>query len=305
MNKWIFLTIGFGLFGLFLLIKHYLYRRQIQAICRQLEFMEAHETNKRVQTDHTTPEILELARCLNDIYDSHSRQQLDAANKSRRMKQALTSISHDIRTPLTSLKGYFQLLLSAESPEKRQTYAAVIDGRINELSTLLEELFTYTKLQNEEYTLEPALSDVTKLALETLFSFYEEFKKKGITPEIQVDETPRTGFVNDSAYKRILSNIIRNALIHGNGTIAITYHMDNDAVYFTCENTVAAPEEIDMEQIFDRFYKADSARSRQSSGLGLAIANELAKRLGGSLEATLKDNLFLITFRLPVPYTTG
>lgn len=281
------------------LIKFRLYRRQIQDICRQLQFMQSHDTNKRIQTTLTAPEILSLTGQLNAVYDGQAAYRICLQKKDRRMKELLANVSHDIRTPLTSLKGYFQLLLLEEDTAKRMKYTRIMQEQLDELTGLLDELFTYTKLQNEDYALELGRENFTGLVLETLFSFYEELKKQGIEPEMEIEETPCFVTCNPLAVKRVLANIIRNAVLHGNGQIVIRYHIiEETSVCFTCENTLQSPERIDMAQIFDRFYKADPARSRHSTGLGLSIAKGFAEKMGGQIEAELAGEWFLVRLRM-------
>lgn len=288
-------------------IHYILYRRQVRDICRQLSFMLGHDTNKRLQTSLSSHELLTLVQQVNDMCDAHRSREVELMNKDRRMKEALANVSHDIRTPLTSLKGYFQLLTKDAKPpvwenacpgHPRQDYVQVINGRIDELSELLEELFTYTKLQNKDYELEMKEENVTELILGTLFSFYEECKIRGVEPKLDVTDSPFLYCCNASAVRRIISNLIRNALLHGNGRLRLCYAIHDGSACFSCANTVTSPENIDISQIFERFYKADAARSHQSSGLGLPIAMELTKRMDGEITAKMDGEWFEVTFRL-------
>lgn len=281
-----------------ILTKYFLYRRQILDICRQLEFLKNHETNKRMRTTLTTPEILALTRHLDEIYDGQDAFRNNLKAKDRRMKEMLVNVSHDIRTPLTSLKGYFQLLLSEEDTCKRDSYASIMQEKLDELTVLLDELFTYTKLQNEEYHLEMTQENFTELVLQALFSFHEGFKKQGITPQMDMEETPCFVVCNPSAVKRVLSNIIRNAMLHGDGQIAIRYYTEGEYVCLTCANTLLSPDSIDMAQVFERFYKADAARSRHSTGLGLSIAKGFVEKMGGQIEAELDGDWFLVQVKM-------
>ena len=292
---------------IYITIKYILYRRQVKNICRQLKFLSENETNYRIRTDVKEKEILSLAELLNDINDKNSKREIYLQNKDKRLRETLTSVSHDIRTPLTSLKGYFSLLMSEEDMESKLKYADVMGERMDNLGALLDELFTYTKLQNEDYKLELEEQDFTKLVLDTIFSFYESFKEKHIEPSLDIDDKSYRVICNDVAVKRVISNIIRNAVIHGSGDIQIEYKQvkvngskDEGAIRFSCSNKVQHPENIDIDQIFDRFYKADKARSNSSTGLGLAIAKEMTERMSGNIEADLCDNIFSvsITFKL-------
>lgn len=276
-------------------IKYVLYRRQISSICRQLEFLENNMTNHKVRTDLTQKEIVELAELINDICEEHNKKEVALLNKDKRLKETLTSVSHDIRTPLTSLKGYFELLMSEEDTEKKLQYAGVMSERMDNLSDLLDELFTYTKLQNQDYQLEMKEQDMTKLVLDTIFSFYEIFKEKGYEPALDIDDRSYVVMCNDVAVKRVISNVVKNALVHGMGDIILAYgKIGDNIVRFTCQNSIAHPENMDITQVFERFYKADKARKEKSTGLGLAIAKEMVERMGGTIEASLVGRNFTI-----------
>lgn len=279
---------------LFMTTKYILYRRQVKAICRQLRFMENDMTNHKLRTDLTDKEIVELAGLINDMCEEHNKKEVGLLNKDKRLKETLTSVSHDIRTPLTSLKGYFELLMSEEDVEKKLQYADVMSERMDNLSDLLDELFTYTKLQNQDYKLEMEECDMTKLVLETIFSFYEIFKRKGYEPVLDIDEKSYKIMCNDVAVKRVISNVIKNALVHGMGDIKISYGVVGERLLFSCENSLAHPENMDVSQVFERFYKADKSRNEKSTGLGLAIAKEMVEKMGGSIEAKLAGKKFII-----------
>ncbi len=275
-------------------IKYILYRRQVKEICRQIQFVSGEVTNYKIRTDLKDKEIVELAKRINDMCEDQSRKENALIGKDRRLKETLTSVSHDIRTPLTSLKGYFELLMSEEDVERKLQYAEVMSERMDNLSDLLDELFTYTKLQNEDYKLEIEKQDMTKLVLDTIFSFYEIFKEKGYEPELDVDEKTYKVMCNDVAVKRVISNVVKNALVHGMGDIKLAYGLQNQRIVFTCQNSIPHPENMDITQVFDRFYKADKARNEKSTGLGLAIAKEMVEKMGGTIEARLEGRQFVI-----------
>lgn len=283
-------------------VKYISYRRQVKGICRQLQFIINESSNYRIRTEIGEKEITELAAILNEMNDSYADKELAMKQKDERLKDTLVSLSHDIRTPLTSLKGYFRLLMQEENHNRQLQYAEIMSERMDNLADLLEELFTYTRLQNDDYNLDLQTQDMTKLVLDTLFSFYEEFNNKKIQPQLAIEERPCYVSCNEVAVKRIISNIVKNALTYGTDDIAVSYICREGEegngcgrVIFICENTVSHPEEIDLSQIFDRFYKADKARSRNSTGLGLAIAKELVRKMNGKIDAELHGNRFKIT----------
>lgn len=276
------------------------YRRQIKKICRQLEFMKKYQTNLRLTQDLHFSELNDLIGATNEIIDQTREIQRTAQKNEDVLKETITSISHDIRTPLTSMDGYFQLLLQSTSPEDSRHYIEVIRSRITSLKYMLEELFTYTKLQNENYELSIEKIDFYKCAYSLLFSFYDDFKKRGIEPDIAFSEGHAYIQGNEEAVRRILQNIIRNALEHGESEIALKMYQKDTSVIFSCSNKAEHPEEIDITQVFSRFYKANSARTHTSTGLGLSIAKNLSEKMGGTAAAFMDGSRFTVEIQFPV-----
>lgn len=272
-----------------------LYRRQVRTTCRQLAFIRKNDTNMKLAGDALFQELNLLKDEVNEILTKDKERALQTKRNDELFKETITNISHDIRTPLTSLDGYFQLLQQSSSEEDRIRYIAIIEERIESLNGMLEELFTYTKLQNSQYGPELEEMDFGRCVYDTVFSFYEDFKVKGIEPEISFEEERLKILGNKEAIRRALQNVIKNAKEHGAGKLCLNLFQNEGRVLFVCANTVASPAEIDMDRIFVRFYKSDIARTSSSTGLGLAIAKGLIEKMNGTIEATLEGNMFSIT----------
>lgn len=271
-----------------------LFVRQINEICRRLAFIRTHKTNMRLNLEAPLKSMGRLIDEMNAFLEETAEERMRIERESRGLKDSLTGISHDIRTPLTSLSGYFQLLTETEDEKERARYGSIIKARIGSLETMLEELFTYTKLQNSDYKVEMSSINFTQCTIDTVLAFYGQFAERGIRPGVDIEETPAYIYGNEEAVRRILQNIVKNALVHGAGEVFLSLHGDGDNVVFRCSNRCDSPEEIDLEGVFRRFYKADSARKDTSTGLGLTIAAELAKRLGADLKAELAGDVFTI-----------
>lgn len=271
-----------------------LYRRQVRKTGRQLEFLKDRRTNLRLTSDLPLKEFNELIDGINDVLDQSREIRERSRHNEMQLKETITNLSHDIRTPLTSLDGYFQLLQQSGSEEERRKYVGIIQSRISSLKEMLEELFTYTRLQDADYELETELIDFGKCVYDTVFSFYDECQNRGIEP--QVDFCGGHLFVrgNEEAVRRALQNLIRNALVHGHKGISLELFEENGKAVFRCSNDVAHPEEIDIERVFSRFYKADSARTHTSTGLGLSIAKGLVERMDGEIRAELEGERFVV-----------
>lgn len=276
------------------------YRRQIREICRQLSFLKEHKSNMMIRTEAPIKEIKILAEEVNEIIKKTCRLQIEALHSQEELRETITNLSHDIRTPLTSLDGYFQLMLETDSEEERQNYIRIIKSRVKSLNMMLEELFTYTKLQNKEYQVQIEDIDFGKSVFQTVFSFYDEFKKRGIEPEIDLSEESIVVAGNEDALQRALQNVIKNVLEHGSHKVWLSLYKKNGQAVFKCSNEIDPSMDIDVNRMFSRFYKVDKARSRTSTGLGLSIAKELVERMNGEISAEIKESVFSITIKLEV-----
>lgn len=271
------------------------YRHQIKNVKSQISFLNQHETNMLITSDQKSGCVAELTDELNTLIEQTAALRKEIADNESHLKDTIINLSHDIRTPLTSMDGYFQLLLKSDDPEERQQYAAVISDRLSSLKEMLDELFTYAKLTNKAYEVELSPCAVNEILLSVLFSFYKDIKQRGIEPLVNVPEQDIFIQGNEPALRRIFQNILKNCIEHGNNQLSVRLINSADMVQIYFENDYQTQEPIDANKVFDRFYKADGARSKTSTGLGLSIAKELVERLHGSIIGNVKNDIFTIT----------
>lgn len=269
-------------------------RAQLRDINEQLDFLCEKDTNMLLLTDTNMADIGRLKERINRFLEQWHRQREAAAKKEQMISDTYTNLSHDIRTPLTSLDGYFQLLKDETDKSAQEHYIDIIQERITSLKDMLEELFMFTKLKNDSFKLELSNCCVSRLLKQTVFSYYEEWKKQGIEPSLDICEDTIFITANAQTLRRVLQNVIKNALVHGQNSICIQMKQKNKMVHILVSNDVKNLDDIDVDKVFERFYKADEARSISSSGLGLSIAKELVERMGGSIEARLEGKRFVV-----------
>ena len=201
-------------------------------------------------------------------------------------------ISHDLRTPLTAINGYLDLLEREEKNENVQRYLSQIKNRTEVLKNLTEELFRYSVVTSSQ-DLKLEHMDVVRALEESLLSFYAVMQEKGIQPEIELPEEPIFRELDAGAVNRIFSNIISNALKYSDGDLSVV--MDKNGCV-TFSNTAHNLNAVTVGRLFDRFYTVES--SRNSTGLGLSIAKLLIERMGGTISAQYAKNKLNIVIKI-------
>ena len=273
------------------------YQRQVKDICRQLAFLMKHDSNMLIHREFGLGGIGMLSDRLNDLLELRRKEKQYYQEKETLIADTYTNLSHDIRTPLTSLDGYFQLMEACENVEEQRRYLNIIHERIHSLNEMLEELFMFTKLKNESYRLELTSCCINRILKETVFSYYDDWVRREIQPDIQITEEQLYIDGNKQGLSRIIQNVIKNGLDHGEKKIRIVLKREQNQAVLRISNQVIASEQIDIEHVFDRFYKADAARSKTSTGLGLSIAREFVRRMNGEIGAKIEENEFIVEMR--------
>lgn len=267
---------------------------QMKSIRSQVHFISRNDTNKRISFYGKSRSFRKLAKDINEIIDSYDDRHDKILREDKEIKDTLTNMSHDIRTPLTSLKGYFELLDQTDDPDERRKYTNIIYGRIESLSEILETMFLYTKVSNVNFKISIDPIECSKIILETLFEYYDDFQEKGFEVDVDVDEGIRI-LGNEQSLKRIMQNLIRNSLVHGNGEVKLAVKPQEDkTVKISVENLLAEGQNPDPDKVFDRYYKGDASRHTGSSGVGLSVVKKLVESMNGDIKAFVGDGKFRI-----------
>ena len=212
----------------------------------------------------------------------------------RELKNAVTNISHDLRTPLTAIFGYLDLLERENLTGRAKAYIGILRNRSELLAKLTEELFRYSVILSAEGSPGEEEVNVGGVLEESIASFYTALKERGIAPNIQIPEKKVIRTLDRSALSRVFSNLLQNALKYSDGDLDITLS-ETGTVVFT--NTASGLNPVQVGRLFDRFYTVEAAR--KSTGLGLSIAKTLVERMKGTLSAGYEDQRLSITLVLP------
>lgn len=278
---------------LFLLFKVYLIKKSAREIKEKLAERLATETNILIDISSSDRDMRNLAECLNVQLRQLREERRLYQQGDMELKEAVTNISHDLRTPLTAIYGYLELLDREEKSETIENYLSQIENRTNGMKQLTEELFRYSIVASIRETTMDQLC-LNSVLEESIASLYGAIVQHGITPEIEITDIPVQRILNPSALTRVFENILSNALKYSDGDLLV--RMTEDGV-ISFSNTAKALDAITVGRLFDRFYTVESGRN--STGLGLSIAKLLTERMGGTICAAFRESVLEITLVFP------
>ncbi len=288
MFPWI-ICAGLALIVIVLTIKIKIMQKSMKEICDCLTEHLSSDTNQLITVSSSDKYVCVLASRIAEELRILRRQRQQYINGDRELKEAITNISHDLRTPLTAICGYLDLLEKEQKSEKAAKYLARITERTEALKALTEELFRYSVISSvSELNYEEL--DVRSVLEESLLSFLGAFEQKGISPSIEIPKIKVMRNLDKSALSRIFGNIISNAVKYSDGDFFVSLYENGEIVF---SNTASELSSVEVGKLFDRFYTVDSAR--KSTGLGLSIAKLLTERMGGGIRAEYKNQMLFIS----------
>lgn len=259
-------------------------RHSIREVAEELEEKLRTDTNTLISISIGDSSVQLLASRINRQLRALRKERLKLQTGNDELTTAVTNISHDLRTPLTAICGYLDLLEQEPQSEKSGRYLAVIRERTDAMRSLTEELFRYSVITatTDELCMEEVfLNDILE---QSLAGFYGALSARGITPELQMPEEKVVRLLDAAALRRIFDNILSNAVKYSSGDLAVSL-MPDGAVTFS--NSAPSLSRVQAERLFDRFYTVETARS--STGLGLSIAKLLTEKMGGTITAEYEN----------------
>ena len=277
---------------IFLVIKIHLMHKSTREIIEKLDMIMTDDTNNIISVSSSDKQIKQLAKELNKRLKQLRKQQLKYQSGDRELKDAITNVSHDIRTPLTAIMGYLEIMKDIPKSEKLSQYLAIIQGRAEAMKTLTEELFRYSVvLSGENVSVQQTV--INKLLEDSIMGAFGALTEKGITPKVDITETKIVRTLDPNALSRVFSNLLSNALKYSSGELEITLR---EPCVITFSNQADELTQTQVEKLFDRFYTVESAH--KSTGLGLSIARTLVEQMGGTITASLDKTILTITIIL-------
>ena len=255
---------------------------------------------RKIRVSLSNRDIEELAYAINQKDTLHKKLQVQIKQEEDQLKQSISNISHDLRTPLTSIQGYLTLLQECEDKQEQDQYIEIIKAKTDYLTDLVQEFYDLSVVENEQFDVECEKVDINRIVTDCLIEKYYEFGE--IQPIIQTEKSPVWIYGNNLIYntltnkviaispvwiygnnlicKRIIENLITNAIRYSDNYIEVSINQEG---VFMIKNSTQSLDEMDINLLFSKFYTVDKSRTKGGSGLGLYIVKELLKKIDGKI----------------------
>lgn len=270
-------------------------RYDLKEVCEDIE------RNRRLTLASPNKDLEELLKEMNNYLEKTQMEKIKSTRREKEIRKEIENISHDLRTPLTSILGYLELIKDEDiTKEEQYEYISIVERKSRDLKDLIQSFYDLSRLEANEYKVDIKTIDIHKELMEQLLIYYNDFDKKGIDVEIDIGEEEINIQGDLNIIGRILDNLIQNAIKYAKDTFKVCMKQSNDNIDIIFSNNVENLEEADGEKLFKRFYMKDKSRHNQSSGLGLTIIKLLVEAMNGNIRAEIKGDFiyFKITFNV-------
>ena len=267
------------------------YKREFRRINKQIT--ENVDEYANIKTKSVDKDIENLVESINLIFDSRQKIVAEKNKNEEKIRESISNMSHDLRTPLTSIMGYLQMIKSEKSSETdKKEYMDIVEKRTKSLQQLISSFYDLSRMEGNEYNFNYKKVNLSSILCENIAVFYNDFRNNNIEPIIEIDENVKDIISDDGAINRIFSNLITNMIKHGESFVKITLRKENDVISTEFINKATRLTEENVDKLFDRFYTVDNSRSDKNTGLGLYITRIIVEKLGHSISSII-DNGYL------------
>lgn len=277
-----------------LAIRTVVMRREIRSMSRQLEDLSAGRTEKKISLTLVDARLNELAAQINENMELQKQLRIDTRKSEQRLKDSIAGVSHDLRTPLTAIIGYIQMLERSGLSGEQQEKAAVILKKADTMRELVESFFELSVMESGQSELAEEPVNFTNIVSEAVVDFIPRFEAAELEPDVDLGDKSLYMAGDRTALRRIVQNLLSNALKYTAGRVEVTLEERDGEIILTVANEVKPDTPPDMERLFERFYTADDSRNSGSAGLGLYIVKLLAEKMQGAVSASLENKTLSI-----------
>lgn len=270
------------------------YKREFRRINKEITNNLNEYVN--IKTKSVDKDVENLVQSINLIFDSKQKVVSEKKKSEDELRASITNMSHDLRTPLTSIMGYLQMIKSEKSSETdKKEYMDIVEKRTRSLQQLISSFYDLSRIEGNEYNFNYKKVNLSNVLCENIALFYNDFINNSIEPVIEIEEGIKEIISDEGAITRIFSNLIGNMIKHGENFVKITLKQENDVIITEFINKATGLTQENVDKLFDRFYTVDNSRSDRNTGLGLYITKILVEKLGHNIKANLKEDNLVIS----------
>lgn len=280
----------------------FIQRKNMREAKKQLRFIYEHpDMNLRIRLAAPNKTMEEFFSEINKNIELFQMSQIRSEKKEKELKQEIANISHDLRTPLTSILGYMSILSEEDLTEaERAEYLSIVRKKGEVMKSIVESFYELSTVEandlmvhNEEIYMYGVLCDI-------LIAFHEDFERKNIEMELNLQENIEVIMLDRNILVRVISNLIQNSLRYAKSWTRISLEKENEKIVLSFSNDTDKMEASEVDRIFERTYTGDKARTYGQMGLGLSIAKKLVELQGGTINAELQNGIFEIKISFEV-----
>lgn len=288
MEKFIIIILAIGL--IIFIALYFSLRKNVSDIADRLDSINSTKTNAKILIGSANNLIKKLALAINNGLEEKLKVEAEYKRMDLELRQAIANISHDLRTPLTSIMGYIQLIEDDNLPEEeKKQYIDIVKKRSKALQMLISGFYDLSRLEAKEYKFEFKTLNLYNIICDITASYYNDFLNKGIDPALELEENIKLVISDENAVRRISSNLIQNMLKYSSKNMSVTLSQKDGYISNIFTNDAPDLKEEDVPHLFERFFTGDKTRTEKSTGLGLAITKQLVEQMGHEISASLKD----------------
>lgn len=255
----------------------------------------------RLYADFRQKAIMELVDELNQMIDAFEEKNRQAKRMEENVKLSIAGLSHDLRTPLTSIHGYVQLFHAATDETKKALYLKIIEQSVHRLIEMTDHFYDLARIEMNQKDIAWSSFSLSNLAEEIFLSFYEQFEEKHIELQFPEPAHDRHIIADPLLLTRVIQNIVQNILRYAKSSAVILYHEEDSNLVFSVKNDIKPDSKVAIEKVFTRFYTEVASRTNtESSGIGLYLSKQLVEKMNGKMDAALQDGWFILNIHLPI-----
>ena len=264
------------------------YKREFRRINKEISNNLDEYVN--IKTKSVDKDVENLVENINLIFDSKQKVVAEKKKKEEELRASISNMSHDLRTPLTSIIGYLQMIKSEKPSEAdKKEYMDIVEKRTKSLQKLISSFYDLSRIEGNEYNFNYKKVNLSNVLCENIAVFYNDFINNNIEPVIEIEEGIKEIISDEGAITRIFSNLIGNMIKHGENYVKISLKKENDIIITEFTNKATGLTQENVDKLFDRFYTVDNSRSDRNTGLGLYITKVLVEKLGYNITAKLEN----------------